>query len=48
MRRRQLKWLWARLKQLAAMKPSREELRMKLGQCSASSGTAYVSFGSKD
>lgn len=31
MRRRQLKWLWARLKQLAAMTLSREELLMKLG-----------------
>lgn len=31
MRRRQLKWLWARLKQLAAMELSREELLMKLG-----------------
>jgi transposase len=31
MRRRQLKWLWARLKQLSAMKLSRQELLMKLG-----------------
>ena len=31
MRRRQLKWLWGRLKQLAAMKLTREELLMKLG-----------------
>src|SRR6516162_7095553 len=32
MRRRKLKWLWARLKQIAAMeKLSREELLMKLG-----------------
>ncbi len=31
MRKRQLKWLWARLKQLAAMKLSRQELLMKLG-----------------
>ena len=31
MRRRQLKWLWARLKQLAAMQLTREELLMKLG-----------------
>jgi transposase len=31
MRRRQLKWLWARLKQLSAMKLKREELLMKLG-----------------
>lgn len=32
MRRRQLKWLWARLKQLSTMRhPSREALLMKLG-----------------
>ena len=31
MRRRQLKWLWARLQQLAAMELSREELLMRLG-----------------
>jgi hypothetical protein len=31
MRWRHLKWLWARLAQLAAMKMSREELLMKLG-----------------
>ncbi|MFQ5343917.1 MAG: IS1634 family transposase [Anaerolineae bacterium] len=31
MRRRQLKWLWQRLAQLAAMKLTREELLMKLG-----------------
>jgi hypothetical protein len=31
MRRRQLKWLWARLRQLAAMELSREELLMRLG-----------------
>ena len=31
MRRRQLKWLWARLQQLAAMKLTREELLMRLG-----------------
>jgi hypothetical protein len=30
-RRRQLKWLWARLKQLAGMKLTREELLMRLG-----------------
>ena len=30
-RRRQLKWLWARLKQLSTMKLRREELLMKLG-----------------
>ena len=31
MRRRQLKWLWKRLRQIAAMKLTREELLMKLG-----------------
>ena len=31
MRRRQLKWLWKRLEQIAAMEVSREELLMKLG-----------------
>jgi hypothetical protein len=31
MRRRQLKWLWARLKQLSAMRLTREALLMKLG-----------------
>jgi hypothetical protein len=31
MRRRQLKWLWGRLKQLAGMKLTREELLMRLG-----------------
>ena len=30
-RRRQLKWLWARLKQIARMQLKREELLMKLG-----------------
>lgn len=31
MRRRQLKWLWARLKQLKAMTLTREALLLKLG-----------------
>jgi hypothetical protein len=31
MRRRQLKWLWARLKQLSTMRLTREELLMKMG-----------------
>ena len=31
MRRRKLKWLWARLKQISAMKLDRKELLMKLG-----------------
>ena len=35
MRRRPLKWLWARLKQLSMMALSREELLMKLGAARA-------------
>jgi hypothetical protein len=35
MRRRKLKWLWARLKQIAAMQLTREELLMKLGAARA-------------
>jgi hypothetical protein len=35
MRRRQLKWLWRRLKDRAAMKNSREQLLMKLGAARA-------------
>ena len=34
-RRRQLKWLWARLKEIAAMDLTREELLMKLGAARA-------------
>jgi hypothetical protein len=41
MRRRQLKWLWARLKQLAAMQLTREELLMKLGAARAKAPTAW-------
>ena len=41
MRRRQLKWLWVRLKQLAAMKVEREELLMKLGAARAKAPTAW-------
>jgi len=42
MRRRKLKWLWARLKQIAAMeKLSREELLMKLGAARARVGGAW-------
>jgi hypothetical protein len=36
MRRRKLKWLWARLKEIAAMELDREELLMKLGAASMS------------
>lgn len=41
MRRRQLKWLWARLKQLADMDLSREELLMRLGAARARAPTAW-------
>jgi hypothetical protein len=41
MRRRKLKWLWARLKQISAMeKLSREELLMKLGVARSKAGRA--------
>jgi transposase len=42
MRRRQLKWLWARLKKLSTMKKlNREELLMKLGAAKQHSPSAY-------
>jgi hypothetical protein len=41
MRRRQLKWLWSRLKQLSTMKLKREELLMKLGAAQHQSPSAY-------
>ena len=41
MRRRQLKWLWARLKQLSMMTLSREELLMKLGAARAHAPAAW-------
>jgi Transposase DDE domain len=41
MRRRQLKWLWQRLRQLAGMKLTREELLMKLGAARAQAPTAW-------
>jgi transposase len=41
MRRRQLKWLWARLRQLSAMRVTREELLMKLGAARARAPTAW-------
>src|SRR5574337_1331905 len=41
MRRRQLKRLWARLKQLAAMTLTREELLMKLGAARSQSPSAW-------
>jgi transposase len=41
MRRRQLKWLWARLGQLSAMRLKREELLMKLGAARAKAPAAW-------
>lgn len=41
MRRRQLKWLCSRLKQLSAMKLKREELLMKLGAAKQKAPSAY-------
>jgi transposase len=41
MRRRKLKWLWARLKEIAAMTLDREELLMKLGAARAKARAAW-------
>jgi hypothetical protein len=41
MRQRQLKWLWARLKQLSTMKLKREELLMKLGAAKQKTPSAW-------
>jgi Transposase DDE domain len=41
MRRRQLKWLWARLKQLSAMTLTREQLLMKLGAAKQKAPSAW-------
>ena len=41
MRRRQLKWLWARLKKLAQMDISREERLMKLGAARSKAPSAW-------
>jgi transposase len=41
MRQRQLKWLWARIKQLSTMKLKREELLMKLGAAKQKSPSAW-------
>jgi len=41
MRKRQLKWLWKRLRELAAMEISREEMLMKLGAARAKAPTAW-------
>jgi hypothetical protein len=40
MRKRQLKWLWKRLGELAAMEVSREEMLMKLGAARSRAPTA--------
>lgn len=41
MRRRQLKWLWKRLAQIAAMRLTRKELLMKLGAARSQARTAW-------
>jgi transposase len=41
MRRRKLKWLWARLKQISAMKIDRKELLMKLGDARGKARAAW-------
>lgn len=41
MRRRQLKWLWKRLRELATMQVLREEMLMKLGAARARAPTAW-------
>jgi Transposase DDE domain len=41
MRRRQLKWLWKRLRQIATMESSREELLMKLGAARSKAPAAW-------
>src|SRR5271168_235939 len=41
MRRRQLKWLWARLGKLASMNVKREEMLMKLGAARSKAPTAW-------
>src|SRR5208283_3921711 len=41
MRRRQMKWLWKRLHELAAMQVPREEMLMKLGAARTRAPTAW-------
>jgi hypothetical protein len=41
MRKRQLKWLWKRLRELATMEAPREEMLMKLGAARARAPTAW-------
>ena len=45
MRRRQLKWLWARLKELAAMEIKRDDMLMKLGAARARAPTGVLAPG---
>jgi hypothetical protein len=42
MRRRQLKWLWARLHKLSTMSLTRDELLMKLGAGQTKTPAAWV------
>src|SRR4029079_7736955 len=44
MRRQQLKWLWKRLRELAAMEVPREEMLMKLGAARARARIAWCLF----
>jgi hypothetical protein len=48
MRRRQLKWLWKRLRQIATMEISREELLMKLGGARPKAPAAWASGRYRD
>ena len=41
MRKRQMKWLWKRLRQLAAMEVSREEMLMKVAPRRSKAPTAW-------
>jgi hypothetical protein len=43
-RRRKLKWLWTRLKEISTMEMDREELLMKLGGARAQAPAAYSIF----
>ena len=45
MRKRQMKWLWARLRQLSAMEASREEMLMKLGAARSKAPIAWRLVG---
>ena len=41
MRRRQMKWLWARLEKLSTMELTRDQLLMKLGAAKSKTNTAW-------